>query len=276
MRRDRQLCDIQRNSDADDVHMNAGMAAVTAGTGRSSEMASAVDATLYAGPADILLLIVLLAAVGAAALLAFRAWNEGRGAYGAGDDDLPPLVFPTSPLRRQETGPGRTSGAVRAPPARPVPLAPPEVAPAATRPRPPAPVQTEAKKPQARKRTNGQTAASVMGDATLQILPGRLEVLGGDAGLEEIRFVRGVGAESAITLGRSEGAPPDHVQLRSAAVSRMHVRMRFDDGRWYVTNLSQTNPALVNGVALEPDDEERLLRDGDQLELGDVVLRFRS
>jgi pSer/pThr/pTyr-binding forkhead associated (FHA) protein len=255
--------------------MVTGVAAVPANAVRASEVASAADAMLYAGAADALLLIVLLAAVGAAALLAFRAWNEGREAH-AGEDDLPPLVFPTPPPRRQGTGPGQTAGAVRAPRARPVALEPPGLAPPAPRPRTPAPAQGEASKSPARKRTNGQKAASTMADATLQILPGRLEVLGGDAGLEEIRFVRGAGSESAITLGRSEGAPPDHVQLHSAAVSRMHVRMRFDGGRWYVTNLSQTNPTLVNGVALEPDGGERLLRDGDQLELGDVVLRFRS
>jgi hypothetical protein len=256
--------------------MVPGMAAAPAGTGRSSETASGADAMLYAGPADILLLIVLLAAVGAAALLAFRAWNEGRGAYGAGEDDLPPLVFPTPPPRRQATGTGQTAGRDRDRPAPPVALAPRAVAPPSTLPRPSAPIHGEPSRPPLRKRTNGQKLASAMADSTLQILPGRLEVLGGDAGLEEIRFVRGVGAESSITLGRSEGAPPDHVQLRSAAVSRMHVRMRFDGGLWYVTNLSQTNPTLVNGVVLEPDAGERLLRDGDQLELGDVVLRFRS
>jgi predicted component of type VI protein secretion system len=41
-------------------------------------------------------------------------------------------------------------------------------------------------------------------------------------------------------------------------------------------NLSQTNPVVVNGEELMAQDNARTLDDGDQIELGEVVLRFRS
>jgi predicted component of type VI protein secretion system len=51
--------------------------------------------------------------------------------------------------------------------------------------------------------------------------------------------------------------------------------MRFHQNRWHITNHSSTNPVVVNGEQL-PTDEERVLSDGDQVEMGEVIFRFRA
>jgi hypothetical protein len=40
--------------------------------------------------------------------------------------------------------------------------------------------------------------------------------------------------------------------------------------------LSQTNPVVVNDERIMDNSIERSLADGDRVELGEVVLRFRS
>jgi pSer/pThr/pTyr-binding forkhead associated (FHA) protein len=129
-------------------------------------------------------------------------------------------------------------------------------------------------------------------DGTLQFLPGRLEVIAGrDAG-QEIRFVRTPGPDGTrVTFGRAEGAPYRHIQLREPTVSRAHARMILEitsqnggdastsTARWRLENLSATNPVVVNGTPLAADESESgsvVLDDGDRIEMGEVVFRFRE
>jgi len=129
-------------------------------------------------------------------------------------------------------------------------------------------------------------------DGTLQFLPGRLEVIAGrDAG-HEIRFVRTPGPDGTrVTFGRAEGVPYRHIQLREPTVSRTHARMTLDlsaqnggdpstnTARWRLENLSATNPVVVNGNPLAADESEQravTLDDGDRIEMGEVVFRFRA
>lgn len=130
-------------------------------------------------------------------------------------------------------------------------------------------------------KTNGGTSSKVVHtippmDGTLQFLPGRLEVIDGDTPGRDVRFVRTWGEVPEITFGRVTGPPYRHVQLRSQTVSRQHARMQYADGRWKMTNLSQTNPVIINGEALETTHGTRVLRDGDQIEMGEVIFRFRE
>jgi hypothetical protein len=113
-------------------------------------------------------------------------------------------------------------------------------------------------------------------DQALQLLPGRLQVLSGLAVPREIRFVRIPGERPQLILGREPGSSPPHVALPSSTVSRQHARLDFSDGRWGLTNLSRTNPVVLNDETLSSADGERPLTDGDRIELGDVVLRFSS
>jgi len=111
---------------------------------------------------------------------------------------------------------------------------------------------------------------------TLRMLPGRLEVVAGLPVRSEIRFVQtGGGPEQQVTLGRQEGRPYEHVQLASQTVSRLHAAMTYSRGRWRVANLSETNPLRVNGAAVAREAPPVELADGDTVELGEVVLRFR-
>jgi FHA domain len=130
-------------------------------------------------------------------------------------------------------------------------------------------------------KTNGGTASKVVHtippmDGTLQFLPGRLEVVDGQQPGRDVRFVRTWGEVPEITFGRVSGPPYRHVQLRSQTVSRQHARMQYMDGRWKMTNLSQTNPVLINGEPLDTAHGTHVLRDGDQIEMGEVVFRFRE
>jgi hypothetical protein len=113
-------------------------------------------------------------------------------------------------------------------------------------------------------------------DGTLQFLPGRLEVIGGVDTGRDVRFVHLPGPEGdVITFGRSEGPPYRHIQLREATVSRNHARLRFEQGAWHLTNLSATNPVVLNDHTLGVGEEHRLT-DGDRVEMGEVVFAFRG
>lgn len=112
-------------------------------------------------------------------------------------------------------------------------------------------------------------------DGTLQFLPGRLEILEGQDAGQEIRFVR-TGDPTEITFGRSEGPLYRHVQLREQTVSRVHARLTREGSQWRLTNLSSTNPLHVNGAPLDPPRVSVMLADGDRIEMGEVVLRYRG
>ena len=111
-------------------------------------------------------------------------------------------------------------------------------------------------------------------DEPVQILPGRLRVLSGENTGQELRLFNKLGEPPRIVVGRDPGPPHEHITLRSPTVSRRHARMELVDGCWTITNLSTTNPVLVNDRALVKDGATRKLADGDRIELGEVALRF--
>jgi len=110
----------------------------------------------------------------------------------------------------------------------------------------------------------------------IQLLPGRLEVLSGDTQHREIRFVKLPGEPMQLILGRDAGPSAQYVALKSGTVSRRHAKFAFSDGHWQIANLSKTNPVVVNDEELSHAETPRTLDDGDRLELGEVVLRFRA
>jgi hypothetical protein len=111
-------------------------------------------------------------------------------------------------------------------------------------------------------------------DEPVQILPGRLHVLTGDAAGEDLRLFSRIGEPAQIVVGRDSGPPYQHITLRSPTVSRRHARMEFANGSWTITNLSATNPVLVNDRVLNNGSTTKKLSDGDRIELGEVALRF--
>lgn len=115
---------------------------------------------------------------------------------------------------------------------------------------------------------------------TVQFLPGRLEVLQGRgvAG-QELRFIRpdNPAERPSVTFGRGEGPPYRHVQLRAPTVSRLHARIELvDGGVWTLENLSTTNPIVLNGTELVAGSPPERLADGDRIEMGEIVFRYRD
>lgn len=175
---------------------------------------------------------------------------------------LPPLVFEVHDRREPSLRPARFRGDVgradaapepvrtyEPPPAEPWPYAPPD----------------------------GRTVEMPRGGAMPNgYLPGRLEITGGPHRGEAIRFPRVDGASADYTLGRGEGPPRTHIRLPVTTVSRQQARLRYEGGRWKLINLSQTNPTAVNGQVLHTPEGVRWLQDGDTVEMGELVLRFRS
>jgi len=114
-------------------------------------------------------------------------------------------------------------------------------------------------------------------EGTLEFLPGRLEVVGGEDTGQEIHFARQVGDEDVtVTFGRSEGPPLRHVQLLDPTVSRQHARMMYAGQRWHLSNMSSTNAVLLNGASLPDQGDGITLEDGDRLEMGAVVFVFHA
>jgi hypothetical protein len=114
-------------------------------------------------------------------------------------------------------------------------------------------------------------------EGTLEFLPGRLEVVGGEDTGQEIHFARQVGDDDlTVTFGRSEGPPLRHVQLLDPTVSRQHAKMTYVGQQWQLANMSTTNAVLVNGASLPDHGEPITLQDGDRLEMGAVIFVFHA
>ncbi len=111
---------------------------------------------------------------------------------------------------------------------------------------------------------------------TLRMLPGRLVPEDRNALRDDIRFIAlDTTGEQRFTVGRGEGPLHEHIQLAAPTVSRRHATLLYENGTWSIANLSETNPVRVNGVELR-EGESVPLAEGDMVEMGDLVLRFRS
>lgn len=192
-----------------------------------------------------------------------------RRARGPEPRELPPLIFSGSGSWQAEALPTNSLPLERVATVEPVDS---KFAPPALRPAPPIDLDVEDRA------TTGTETVHFRrpSEQALQILPGRLEVLSGLTMPREIRFVRIPGERPQLILGREPGSSPPHVALPSSTVSRQHARLDFSGGRWGLTNLSHTNPVVLNDETLSSADGERALADGDRIELGDVVLRFST
>src|SRR5438105_11170441 len=72
------------------------------------------------------------------------------------------------------------------------------------------------------------------------------------------------------TIGRAEDS---HIRLANQSLSRRHAEIRQREGGCYLIDLGSTNGTYLNGVRLA---DERALRDGDVIVLGEVTLMFRE
>lgn len=129
-----------------------------------------------------------------------------------------------------------------------------------------------------RRRTPARPRTTTDGAAmgTLRMLPGRLVPEDRSIVRDDIRFVAQDGSDDhRYTLGRAEGDPRDHVRLSSPTVSRQHALLAYSGHEWTIRNLSDTNPVQVNGEDITGRAAVPLA-DGDQVEIGELVFRFRG
>jgi hypothetical protein len=262
-----------------------------------------VDGTriqVFTGVMTLVVVAVLIVAVAAGAAVPLAVWWADRRRGPA--RPVPPLIYPLvqpghrdidiTPMLKRDT-PAATNGHAKAPPTptphdayTPAPASPPR---AITTPSTAVDREIESVvhvDKSAFDYGNGGNGSELVSSETIrfrrpsdepvQILPGRLEVVSGEPRHREIRFVRVPGEPAQLIVGREPGRSPQHVTLESNTVSRRHARFAFSNGRWAVANLSQTNPVVVNDEDLPDSAGERPLVDGDKIELGEVVLRYRS
>ncbi|MBM3189307.1 MAG: FHA domain-containing protein [Chloroflexi bacterium] len=84
--------------------------------------------------------------------------------------------------------------------------------------------------------------------------------------------------DGSMVIGRQGGRLPVQLDLGfydpKGYVSRNHARIRADRRRYEITDLGSANGTYVNGEPLQPH-VPRLLRQGDQIRMGRVVMQFR-
>jgi len=94
-------------------------------------------------------------------------------------------------------------------------------------------------------------------------LRGRLSVIQGAHAVAERSFeLRG----DAISIGRGKGSS---IEVRDRGVSRQHAELLFEEG---VLRLLQKSPANFTFVNGERVADTRVLRDGDKIQIADVVV----
>jgi len=136
---------------------------------------------------------------------------------------------------------------------RPAPAAQPALA---TAPAKAAPPRTE--------KLSEAEARALAGRPKTEKIPGKpaqLSVLTGDKKGEDIFLV----AEN--TIGSDKG----NIRLKDRGVSGEHARINFVGNKYILTNVSLTNPTMVNGNDIDGDYE---LKDKDEILMGTVKVRF--
>lgn len=77
-------------------------------------------------------------------------------------------------------------------------------------------------------------------------------------------------ASRTLSVGRD---PSRDIQIVDLKVSRKHAVIRLLDNQHAITPTKAKNGLLVNGHEI---DAETILNDGDEISLGDTVLRFSN
>lgn len=87
-------------------------------------------------------------------------------------------------------------------------------------------------------------------------------------------------SQDEVVIGRSDPATNTLVDVDltslggiAGGVSRQHARLMFVQNTWTIEDLDSTNGTRLNGVPLRPY-EPQPLHDGDQVQLGQMVLTF--
>ena len=80
---------------------------------------------------------------------------------------------------------------------------------------------------------------------------------------------RAIDVKEGATIGRATEAA---VHLRDASVSRHHAKIELREGAWRIVDAGSRNGITVKGARVT----DAALADGDEFQVGEVLLRFRS
>lgn len=114
---------------------------------------------------------------------------------------------------------------------------------------------------------------------TMKFVPGRLVVAAGPDQGKEFRIAGHPTPDgNVVTIGRAkvEGERAfAHIQLGDTyrTVSRMQAEIIQQDQTILLKNKSETNPTMVNGDQVPPEDTVELT-DGDMIRMGELMLRY--
>lgn len=95
-----------------------------------------------------------------------------------------------------------------------------------------------------------------------------LEVLAADA-TSGLQPGKRIDLEGTTTIGRS--AQHNSIVIQEAFVSSEHALIQAYHDQYWLSDLSSTNGTLLNGGRIE---DETLLKTGDEIKIGSVILRF--
>ena len=114
---------------------------------------------------------------------------------------------------------------------------------------------------------------------TMKFIPGKLVVAAGPDQGKEFRIAGHPTPEgNVVTLGRAEVEGERafaHIQLGETyrTVSRMQAEIVQQDQDIFLKNKSTTNPTMVNGEQVPPEEMVEL-DDGDMIRMGEMMLRY--
>ena len=80
---------------------------------------------------------------------------------------------------------------------------------------------------------------------------------------------RTIEVKDGATIGRAVEAG---VQLRDASVSRHHAKLELREGTWRIVDAGSRNGITMRGARVT----DAALEDGDEFQVGEVLLRFRA
>ena len=98
----------------------------------------------------------------------------------------------------------------------------------------------------------------------------------GPVTLAKLEIISGPGQRTTVDVNMDDfligrGSSCD-LRLMDPVVSRVHARLRYADGAWFLQDQGSAKGTLVNGNSIQAVR----LRPGDRIELGDTVLVFRG
>ena len=121
------------------------------------------------------------------------------------------------------------------------------------------------------------TALKPNGKEAVQVLPGSSRSGGGQQRRRShpLHAREGRAGRHHDWRGGRAASPP-HQAAGGDDQSHARAHAVLQEGRWRITNLSPNNPTLVNGQELGSTARTRLLDDGDMIQIGEMLLRFRA